>query len=178
MFRRIGGGVNKGIESIAGALLLVAVLSSLIDVGNRIFIGYSLPWSHTISLWACISLAFLLTGVVGWKHTYIGVDIVIKRLKGLTWKIFNSINNIATLAFCILAVYAGIYYILALIRREFTVILGVWSVPFWPVILFTVTIGMALGVIYSIVTLIYELRTPHGTSEGAEPSEKALKEDQ
>ncbi len=171
--RNVGSGLNGGVQHIGGGVLLVVcLLASVADVGNRFLVGKSLPWSHQISIWAVIASCFIITGLITWEHSQINASFFFQRLKGLAKKITNQTNLASELIFCGLALYGGIRNVSLLMQRGTSVTLGMWTVPWWPIMLSCVTIGLFIAILYIIATFVHDLKIPAETSKSTE-SERA-----
>ena len=141
-------------------MLMLCFLASAIDVINRIFVGDSIPWSHEVSKYTVVTMGFVFVGHITRAHSHILVDLVIKRVRGMTWRILSAINMIAIFIFCVLATNAGLEYVGKLMARDVNTLVGEWSVVSWPIHLFSTVLGFGIATIYAIITFVDEIKNP------------------
>ncbi len=171
MFTKVANGFDRTVRAIGGALVIVLFLSSFTDVANRIVTRQSIPWSHTLSVWCQIIYTFLLVGPLIWEGVHINVDLIIKRLKGWPSIISYTVFAIVMIAFSIVSAYSAWMYIPVLIRFNFTAQIGLWFIPFWPIIAASVAGGMLIAIPYSIAYLIRHVRHTMRVRRGEEEAE-------
>lgn len=171
MFTKIANGFDQTVRGLGAALVAIIFFSSFIDVTNRIITRESLPWSHTLSIWCQIIYCFLLIGPLIWEGVHINVDLIIKRLKGWPSIISYTVFAIVMIAFSIVSAYSAFMYLPVLIRFNFTAQIGMWFIPFWPIIAASVAGGMLIAIPYSIAYLIRHIRHTLRVRRGEEEAE-------
>lgn len=149
--------ISKYIDYTNGTAVIIAFLASLADVTNRILGGQSMPWSHTISVWACGIFAFLTIGPGIFQHAHVGVDVLISRVGPRAKEIMTIINSSGTTFFLIINAYSAFMYVLYLMDTQLNYYLGVWVVPAWPMLVITVLLGSVIAVFYTIAYSMNEL---------------------
>jgi TRAP-type C4-dicarboxylate transport system permease small subunit len=171
VFAKIANGFDQTVRGIGGALVITIFLSSFADVTNRIITRASIPWSHTLSIWCQIIYTFLLVGPLIWEGVHINVDLIIKRLRGWASIISYTVFAIVMIAFSIISAYSAFMYLPVLIRFNFTAQIGMWFIPFWPIIAASVAGGMLIAIPYSIAYLIRHIRHTLRVRRGEEEAE-------
>lgn len=178
MFTKVANGFDKTVRGIGGALVIILFISSFTDVANRIITRQSIPWSHTLSVWCQIIYTFLLVGPLIWEGVHINVDLIIKRLKGWVAIFSYTVFAIVLIAFSIVSAYSAWMYIPVLIRFNFTAQIGMWFIPFWPIIAASVAGGMLIAIPYSVAYLIRHIRHTLAVRRGEEAAEAEILSDE
>lgn len=158
MLKSVARSVENGIKHSWAVFLMVALLASVIDVTNRLMGGRGFAWCHDISMWAVIFFSFLCVGAAISDHSHIKVDFILERLKGRVRKFFECFSTVMILLFCGLVSYSGIVYVSYLIRRKGAFYCGVWLIPTWPILAFSLTLGFLIATIYAVLRLLKELK--------------------
>ena len=163
--RTTAKGIHFVLIQYLGIFLVVLFLASAVDVINRILFGFSLAWSHDLSVWAMAVIGFSCTGPVTMEHTHINVSFLFDKTKGMIHKIFSLSFTALEIIFASMVFYAGIDVVISLYERGITTLLGEWSISRWLIYFLSVFVGMFFAVIYGIITFVRDLRAPAQAAE-------------
>lgn len=158
--RTTGKSINSSLKHYCAAFMMICFLASAVDVINRIILGYSLPWSHDLSVWCIAVIGFTFTGMITMEHTHISVSFLYQLVKGLPHKILTIIFTGLEVIFAVMVFYAGYDIVTSLYQRGITTLLGEFSIPRWMIYFLSVFLGMLAASVYGIITLIRDIKTP------------------
>lgn len=145
--------VTKGIANVFSVITLGllggVMLFAGIDVFNRLIAGSSICWAQQGAVWLNCFVIFLFVPVMVLERSHIKVTFLFDKLKGLARKIASGLNQIALIAFSLLAFWVGMNYVVYQLRGMYTRVLGMWDFPYY-IIALCVPLGMFFALVFSI----------------------------
>ncbi|MDP2917251.1 MAG: TRAP transporter small permease [Dehalococcoidia bacterium] len=175
--RSFGKTAHQAVIHVSAGLIFLCTLVSLSDIVFRYLVGGSIMWAQQIAEWCMPAMTFIGAGAVLLDRGHINIDMVFQIFKKTAAKSIDLFNHVCTLAFSIVVCSAATIYLLYLIRIQNTRLLGTILVPYWEVVLSTVTIGSYVLLIYSVYmvtkiasTLKQETKPSHLTPKVVTPS--------
>lgn len=156
--------MRKFIDKFNSILMLIGMalaggvmFCTFIDVFNRLIVRASLGWPQRTAVWLNIGVIFLVAPVMLIQGGHIRVLFIYNRLKGLTKKIIDTVNELGLVIYAGLVVWIGISYVSYAIRQNIKRSLGTMYVPYW-IVGIIVPIGMSIMLIWGLYVLISGVR--------------------
>lgn len=97
-------------EAIAIAMLLAATGLILIQVVAREFLNLGLPWADELARYAGLGMIFLTVPVLLQNGMHVRVDYFLEKLRPSGRRVVDLANEFATLAFCVLFLWAAYWF--------------------------------------------------------------------
>ncbi len=171
---------NSVLMYIGMALAGGVMFCTFIDVFNRLAVRASLGWPQRTAVWLNIGVIFLVAPVMLIQGGHIRVLFIYNKLKGLTKKITDTINELGVVFYTGLVVWVGVSYVAYLIRQNIKRSLGTMYVPYW-IVGIIVPVGMSIMLTWALYMLVSGVRnrlkeTPEVT-EGLTSDELEEKEE-
>jgi len=142
-------------EAIAIASLLAATGLIMIQIVARELLNLGLPWADELSRYAGLAMIFLVVPVLLQNGLHVRVDYFLDKAPPAGRRWVELVNELATLAFCALFLWAG-YWFMQRAGRFSTPAIGIPNLVYYlPAIA-----GMAL-------TLLVAVRRVSGALRGA-----------
>lgn len=144
--------ISEGFVFAGMVLALGVVLFASIDVFNRLAVGASLAWAQQAAVWVNIFVVFLVAPPMLFIGGHVRVLFLFDKLKGLTRKIADFLNQVAVITFCGLALWGGLAYVIYLEKMVITRVFGMIRFPFY-IIALGHPVCMSLFLIFGIFGL-------------------------
>lgn len=147
-------------EAVAGTLLVLMALATLLNVASRYILNSPIPWAEEFSRYAFIWLVFV-GAVVCTKHAqHIRIDLLIASLPSRIQSYANLLADVATATLMLILIYYG--SVLALGATQPTSTLGVPTYVIYLIVPLTAT----LILYYTVRNMLSIVRS--GFGRGAE----------
>lgn len=132
-------------EAVAIASLLAATGLILVQIVGREFFNAGLPWADELARFAGLAMVFLVVPVLLQHGMHVRVDYFLGKLGPRAQKRVELANEIATLAFCVLFVWAA-YWFMQRAGRFSTPAVGIPNLVYY----LPAMLGMALTLLVAI----------------------------
>lgn len=90
----------RGFERVAMAMLVVATTAIMVEVLARGLFALGLPGAGELAKFAGLALIFLTVPLLLAHDAHVKVDMFSSRARGLSKRVLDVFNDLATLAFC------------------------------------------------------------------------------
>jgi len=171
---------NSVLMHIGMVLAGGVMFCTFIDVFNRLAVRASLGWPQRTAVWLNIGVIFLVAPVMLIQGGHIRVLFIYNKLKGLTKKITDTINELGVVLYAGFVVWVGTAYVSYLIRQNIKRSLGTMYVPYW-IVGVIVPVGMSIMLIWSLYMFVTGLKDrikePTSSTEELETDESVESEE-
>jgi len=151
---------DKLIGGICGGLIAFLLIITSLDIIGRTIWGNSINWAQQAAEWSMLIMAFLGAGSVILGRRHINIGAVSEMTQGKLKKCFDIIAHAVIIIFGMVLVISSIGYIAYIIDSSILRQFGTIMIPYWPIVLFSATIGGFLIIVYGVVMLIRIVTEP------------------
>jgi TRAP-type C4-dicarboxylate transport system permease small subunit len=150
--------LETGLGWATGFLVIMSTLLAFTDGITRTFFKKGFSFFPTLEVWCIAWSSFLMAGMLIKTGEHIAVDFLLPKLRGGSQRFLTVLNSIATVAFCLLATWAGVAYVGFLREKHVTRDL-IEQIPYW-IVCIIIPIGMGMATLYAIGMLITRIFNP------------------
>ena len=140
-------------EAIAIAMLLAATGLILIQIVARELFNLGLPWADELSRYAGLGMIFLVLPLLLQNGMHVRVDYFLGKFNPASRGFVELTNELATLAFCVLFLWAG-YWFMQRAGRFSTPAIGIPNLVYY----LPAMAGMALTLLVAVRRVMGALR--------------------